>query len=60
MVVATTALSSLAALGVVTLTPPVWSATAGLSSQGPSISVLHFLGALKKPVILSPRAVLAY
>ena len=36
------ALSSLVALGVVTLTPPGALATAELSSRGPSISVLHF------------------
>ena len=41
-VAALATLSSLAALGVVTLTPPGASATAGLSSQRPSISVLHF------------------
>ena len=41
-VVALAALSSLAVLGVVTLTPPGASATAGLSSRRPSISVLHF------------------
>ena len=36
------ALSSLAALGVVTVTPLGASATVGLSSRRPSISVLHF------------------
>ena len=41
-VVALAALSSLAPLGVVTLTPPGALATAGLSSLRPSISVLHF------------------
>ena len=41
-VVALAALSSQAALGVVALTPPGASATAGLSSRRSSISVLHF------------------
>ena len=41
-VVAPAALLSLAALGVVTLTPTGESARAGLSSRRPSISVLHF------------------
>ena len=40
--VALAALSSLAALGVVTRTPPDASAKAGLSSRRPSISVLYF------------------
>ena len=41
-VAALAALSSFAALGVVTLTPPGASVTAGLSSRKPTISVLHF------------------
>ena len=41
-VLALAALSSLAVLDAVTLTPPGASATAGLSSRRPSISVLHF------------------
>ena len=40
-VVALAALSSLAALGVVTLTPPGALVTAGLASRRHSISVLH-------------------
>ena len=41
-VVALAALSSLSALGVVTLTAPGALATAGLASRRPSVSVLHF------------------
>ena len=41
-VVALAALSSLAALGVVTVTPPGALATMGSASRRPSISVLHF------------------
>ena len=54
-VVALAALSSLAALGVVTLTPPGALATAGLASRRPSISVCILI----EPVILSLRTALA-
>ena len=57
-VVALAALSSLAALGVVTLTPPGALVTAGLASRRPSISVLHFC-VYFDPVILSLRTALA-
>ena len=47
-VVSLAALSSMAVLGLITLTPPGASATAGLSLRRHYISVLHFLGVLRK------------
>ena len=57
-VVAMPGLWSLAMLGVVTLTHPGASATAGLSSRRLCVSMLHFVFILIKPVILSFRTIL--